>query len=393
MSDLHDPEVRPLWQAIRDRFVVTGDLMTIKSVTVPLSAAGLARINGWLARAGPRKTRLTITNNRVSVPVHRVLAALGPTVDLASILRDTVGMPEVVQPRRRIAAMKSDFWSYAQAALPDTPHLLQHLRAGGLSETLADERLRLINALARARQILPLDRPVPLPRMSYYCSRDPHYFDLNPPGLGPKLVLLAAEILGEPVTPVAPNERFALLVRAGVYPDRLSTTVLTLNITAIGDGPVDDALRAAAACRRPLHLSLYDLTVYSPRISNKAPITVVENPSVVEEALTRGYQRPLACTSGALSAVDHQFLTQLASDRVPIHYSGDCDPAGSLIAEVVRARFGAKIIMPTGGKLAVNASDVVVYQEDEAYLDLLLGPDPSDPFGTSLSSCGTLPEG
>lgn len=393
MSDLHDPEVRPLWQAVKDRLVTTGDLAAIKSVRVALSTAGLARINGWLAHAPgttrrTRRPRLVSRDGWVSVPVDRIRETLGPTIDLADILRDTVGMPDVLQPNRRLAAMKTDVWSYAQSVLPDAPQLLQHLRSGGLSETSVEDRRRLINALARAHSLIPLQRPVPLPRLSLYCAGDPHYFDLNPPGQGSKLVMLVAELTGQPTTAATtPNNRFALLARAGIYPDRVSATVIGLNLAATGDGPVDEAIQAATASRRPLHISLYDLTVHRPRISLAQPILVVENPSVIEEALIRGYRGPLACTSGALSAVDHEFLQQLADDGVPIHYSGDHDHAGVFIAELVRTRFGAHIITPARAQLDGEPSTTPVYQEDSHYLDLLLGPDQSDPLPGVARGC------
>ncbi|SCL36207.1 DUF2399 domain-containing protein [Micromonospora aurantiaca (nom. illeg.)] len=394
MSDLHDPEVRPLWQAVKDRLVITGDLTAIKSVRVALSTAGLARINGWLAHAPgttrrTRRPRLVSRDGWVSVPVDRIREALGPAIDLADILRDTVGMPDVLQPNRRLAAMKTDVWAYAQSVLPDAPQLLQHLRSGGLSETSVEDRRRLINALARAHSLIPLQRPVPLPRLSLYCAGDPHYFDLNPPGQGSKLVMLVAELTGQPTAATTPNNRFALLARAGIYPDRVSATVIVLNLAATGDGPVDEAIRAAAASRRPLHISLYDLTVHRPRISLAQPILVVENPSVIEEALIRGYHGPLVCTSGALSAVDHEFLQQLADDGVPIHYSGDQDAAGVYIAKLVRTRFGAHIITPARGQPDGEKSDAPVYQESAPYLELLLGPDPSDPLH-SVSEGGCL---
>ncbi|MEJ3741828.1 DUF2399 domain-containing protein [Actinomycetes bacterium KLBMP 9797] len=370
--------------------MTTGDLAAIKSVRVALSTAGLARINGWLAHAPSanrrtRRHRLVSRDGWVSVPIDRILEALGPTIDLADILRDTVGIPDVLQPNRRLAAMKTDVWSYAQSVLPDAPQLLQHLRSGGLSETSVEDRRRLINALARAHPLIPLQRPVPLPRLSLYCAGDPHFFDLNPPGQGSKLVMLVAELIGQPPTAAAaPNNRFTLLARAGIYPDRVSATVIGLNLAATGDSPVDEAIRAATACRRPLHISLYDLTVHRPHISPAAPVLVVENPSVIEEALIRGYPGPLACTSGALSAVDHEFLQQMADDGVPIHYSGDHDPAGVYIAELVRTRFGAHIITPACGQLDGERSDAPVYQESAPYLELLLGPDPSDPLDPAV---------
>ncbi|MCM3920123.1 DUF2399 domain-containing protein [Frankia sp. AiPs1] len=392
MSDLHDPEVRPLWEAIRDRWVATGDLTAIKSVRVTLSGTGLARINGWLAYApsttrGTRRPRLTARDGRVTVPIDRVLEALGPTIELADILQTTVGIPEVLQPNRRLAAMKADVWAYAHSVLPGAPQLLAYLRAGGLSENSVEDRRRLIDALARAHTLLPLDRPVPLPRLSLYCAGDPHYFDLNPPGQGAKLVMLVAELTGQPLsTAIAPNSRAALLARCGIHVDRISSTVIGFNLVATGDGPIDDAIRAATASRRPLHLSLYDLIMHRPHISPARPVLVVENPSVIEEAIIRGCQEPLACTSGSLAAVDHEFLQYLADDGVPILYSGDQDSSGENISELVRTRFGARVLKPVPAQFGGGVTETPVYQENASFLDLLLGPDSSDPLGPMVTS-------
>ncbi|MEV8509718.1 DUF2399 domain-containing protein [Actinoplanes sp. NPDC051475] len=382
MSDLHNPQVIPLWQAIKDRYIETGDLSAIKTVRVRLTTAGLALINAWLAHS--RAPRLIARDGWARVPVERLLHALGPTADLTTILRDTVGLPDITQPRRRLAAMKSDFWTYAQTVLPETPRLLQHLRAGGLSEPAKEERQRLIDALARAHDLIPLQRPIPLPRLSFYCAADPHYFDLNAPGHGAKLVMLAAELQGEePVKARSPHERVALLSRCGIYPDRISSTVITLHLDAAGDGPVDQALQHATATSRPVHLTLYDLTMFPPRFCDSGPVLVVENPSVVEEALIRRYPGPIACTSGSLSAVDHQFLQMLAHSGVNIRYSGDHDPAGLVIAEAVRTRYGADIV-DASHLLPPDAtvSNAVLYQEDHEYLAMLVGLDPSDPLAT-----------
>ncbi|MDQ0577925.1 hypothetical protein QF030_000103 [Streptomyces rishiriensis] len=71
---------------------------------------------------------------------------------------------------------------------------------------------------------------------------------------------------------------------------------------------------------------------------------MVENPSILEEALARASTLPLACTSGQLRAVDHA-LFQLAVDQgVPLHYAGDLDNAGLQIAATVHQLYGAELV-------------------------------------------------
>jgi uncharacterized protein (TIGR02679 family) len=379
MSDLNDPQLLPLWQAIKNRLIVTGDLTKIRTVRVELSTAGLARLNGWFAQS--RAARLSASNGWVRIPLDKLSAALGPDTDLLTVLRSTVGLPDVVQPRRRLQTMRDDFWTSAELRLPKTPALVQHLRLGGLTDTTLEQRGRLIDALARAHNVLPLRRPVPLPRLAYHCARDPHYFDFNHPGNGSKLVLLAAELLGEkPTAARTPLERFHLLTRCGIVPDRISSTAIVLNIDAVGHSQIDDVVRQARAAARPLHLSLHDLTMNPPTFSAAEPVRVVENPSVLEEALIRRYRGPLACTSGTLSAVDHCFLQRLVDDGVPIVYSGDEDSSGRLIARAVHNLYGAEPLIVDSLPESCSAPESLIYQEDHRILDALLGVDSSDPL-------------
>jgi hypothetical protein len=57
------------------------------------------------------------------------------------------------------------------------------------------------------------------------------------------------------------------------------------------------------------------------------------------------------------------------------------DPAGRLIAETVRTRYGASILQAPPGVSDGSPEDCVIYQEDHRYLDVLLGADSSDPIG------------
>ena len=379
MSDLNDPHLLPLWNAIKSRLIDTGDLTKIRSVRVELSIAGLARLNGWFAQS--RAARLSASNGSVRVPLDKLAAALGPGTDLHAVLQDTVGLPDVVRPRLRLRTMKADFWTSAERRLPKTPALVHYLRSGGLTDTTLEQRGRLINALARAHDVLPLQRSVPLPRLAYYCAKDPHYFDFKNPGNGSKIVLLAAEILGaNPVVARTPLERFHLLTRCGIVPDRISSTVIVLGIDAVGQGQIDDVVRQARAVPRPLHLSLHDLIMNPPTFSNAETVHVVENPSVLEEAIIRRYRGPLACTSGTLSAVDHCFLQKLVDDRVPIVYSGDDDDTGRGIARTVYNRYGADPLIVGNSFDSVSANDSPIYQEDHRILDALLGVDSNDPL-------------
>ncbi|WP_044574895.1 DUF2399 domain-containing protein [Saccharopolyspora spinosa] len=424
-DDLTDPDIAPLWKAIAERLAQGHDPACIQQVTPRLSRAGRAMLISWLThttqKARRRKIRLHTRDNRTIVPVPALLQALRVTPhDLPLLVKQaTGGYPDLAGQRRNAALLRDDIWAHATALLADTPRLLARLRAAGVSDDKADELRKLIDALGRARHLLPLPRPVPLARLSLACAGNPHYFDLDDTRNGAKLVLLAADLLEVPL-PDTPAADRAALARVGVIADRLSQTVLTFNINATGNGPTDRALRLAQIDRRPVHVTLHDLIAYPPTFSTAAWL-VVENTSVVEEAFTRGVMCPIVCTAGTLTAVDHVLLGLARDQQVMMRYSGDLDHAGITIADTVRNRYGAQpwhmdaetlhtathsgpltnqppavpelngpslVPLPpetpsTTDPQSIASADRprwVVFQEHPVVLDRLLGPDPDDPF-------------
>ncbi|MGP9017690.1 DUF2399 domain-containing protein [Streptomyces sp. BR1] len=287
---------------------------------------------------------------------------------------------------------------------------MARLRAGGVVDDKADQLRRLIDALARVRAVLPLSRPATLARLSHNCAGNPHHFDLNDAGQGARLVLLVADLLDAPL-PDTPAAERALLARVGIVAGSQSQTVLLLNVNADGDGPTDQALRLAHEDQRPVHLTFHDLTAHPPTLSRTQPWLVVENPSVIHEALMRGITTPIVCTSGTLTAIDHALLALAHTSGVPMEYSGDIDTGGRHIAEAVLRRYevpsremdektrnaavgagtlyeGPFAVPPlpapeaaaTGSGTGTGFSGSAIFQEHPIVLDRLLGPDPADPL-------------
>ncbi|MFJ8676377.1 TIGR02679 domain-containing protein [Streptomyces sp. NPDC093589] len=336
--------------------------------------------------------------------------------ELREVVEQSVGeIPSLAEDRRRAAQLRTDIWAYASMVLPDTPRLTARLQARGVVDDRAGELRWLIDALARVRAKLPLSRPATLARLSLNCAGDPHYFDLNDAGQGARLVLLAADLLGAD-TPDTPAAERAVLARVGIVADSLSQTVLVLNVNATGSGPTDRILRLAYEDQRAAHLTLHDLTLDPPALDGSEQWLVVENPSVVHEALMRGVRSPIVCTSGTLTAVDHVLLNLARASGVRMAYSGDLDTGGRNIASAVFRRYGvpsrdmdeeARGAVLVGGALAEGPSPVptldgpsytqasgglesgnrtkevtgpVIFQEHPILLDRLLGPDPRDPL-------------
>lgn len=419
-GDLADSDLRPLWQAISVRLAQGDDAGSIQTVRAELSRAGRAMLTGWLSRApqvSRRTVSLRIEEGVTVIPVQRVLRALTMTPDeLREVVEQNVGkIPPLAEDRRRAAQLREDIWAYTATVLPDTPRLTARLQARGVVDDRAGELRRLIDALARVRAKLPLSRPATLARLSLNCAGDPHYFDLNDAGQGARLVLLAADMLGANI-PDTPAAERALLARVGIVADSLSQTVLVLNLNATGNGPTDRSLRLAHEDQRPTHLTLHDLTLHPPILDRAEPWLVVENPSVIHEALMRGVRSPIVCTSGTLTAVDHVLLSLARTRGIPMEYSGDIDTGGRNIASAAHRRYDVpsremdsdtrRAVLAAGalsegpppvptlagpsytpladdrdrGAARADDSEPVIFQEHPTVLDRLLGPDPEDPL-------------
>ncbi|MFI9191154.1 DUF2399 domain-containing protein [Streptomyces californicus] len=414
-SDLHDPDIRPLWQSLADRLAQGDAPETIKTITVPLTRPARARIAGWLAHTTPpgRRRPLRTGDNGTTIPVPRLLTALGHTHHDLRNLIEAAGLhiPDTASTRTVARRLRTEIDSHAAHALPDAPLLNERLRSYGISEDTLEERRFLIDALARAHAVLPLPRRLSLARLAHHCAADPHYFDLNGNGRGALLVLLARDLLNaeQPDTPAGDR---GLLARLGIVADRLSQTVLLFNVQATGDGPSDRALNLAYKDRRPAHLTLHDLTAHPPTLQAGQRLLVVENVSLIDEALERGVTRPLACTRGTLSAVDHTLLALARDAGLALEYAGDHDPWGHAIAATVHDRYRATLVamddaahrsaadsepdwsrLPRAGRETNDHEpprdrsgvEGRIYQENSAIIDMLLGASRSDPLRPDTS--------
>lgn len=425
-GDLADPDILPLWSALALRFAQGVDPASVKTIRIRLEPSGRAKVAGWLGQAHRGGLRPD-SDGYIRVSVPQLLTALGMSAtQLYAVVDEIVGVGRDALELREVERERAQLWRYAAHILPDNPRLVAQLRAVGVSRESMGRTRRLLEALARARCLAPLARPVHLARLAQTCAGDPHYFDLNDGGQGARLVQLAVEILQCPA-PTTPLEERQALAGIGVLAERLSHTVIAMNINAVGDGPTDRAIRLAKADRRVLNLNLRDLTEFAPQFVPGERWLVVENPSVVEEAIIRAPERAVVCTSGAFTAVDHALLALAQEHGVALVYSGDLDVGGAFAARTA-ARYGASIQLMdqatahaardagplTGSPASVpvlpgpsivatsgqpSADGWTVFQEHPLMLDLLLGDDPSDPLdprriagGAQPRSCGTTPE-
>lgn len=365
---IDDPVFAPLWIAVHERLSRGEEPEEIATLRVrDLSPAAIAELRGWLDTTTRRRrgrSAVVVNASITTIPLRELLTILDvPVQRLFTLAERAAGRPVVNRAvlRKNAAGLRQDLWAYAAEQLPALPGLVARMRSAGLREDDEVPVRRLITILAEVVAKLPARPPISLPKLAYDCAGDPHYFDLDEPN-GGRLVLAVAELIGR--SPVKrPDHVRALLAEMGIIADRLSATVLLHNVRVIGDGVIDRRLRDATA---PVALTLLDLVEYPPSFAPQT-LTVVENPSVLEEALVRGARLPLASTSGHLRGVDHALL-QLATDQgVVLRYAGDLDPDGCQIAAQVVEYYGAQLIA-----MDLDTPERIVFQEHDAILDLVL---------------------
>ncbi|WP_425296974.1 TIGR02679 domain-containing protein [Nocardia abscessus] len=131
-------------------------------------------------------------------------------------------------------------------ALAVVPRLARRICASGVSETdieaIALQSRQLKSALDKIETLRRSGAaPLTLAKLAHDCAGDPHAFDLDTL-TGDRLVEAVAELLAEPDL-TRPDTVRALLARASILADRLSSAVLVPNLHASGNGVVDRRLR------------------------------------------------------------------------------------------------------------------------------------------------------
>ena len=236
------------------------------------------------------------------------------------------------------------------------------LGRAGVPETVADlaVRRRWLTAddagVAQAAAIATLvvhiaaDGATLLAEVANLLFDDPHALDRSTDlGRTAVRVLAAAQAWHAAVDPagVAAAADDALVaarwretwLRAGVACDRVSSTVLVLNLPLTGEAPAAALTGAAFGVGEPVWLTGRSLAgKWAPDAAVKV-VRVCENPSVIEKAADElgADCPPLVCTYGRPSTAAHALLQGLADARVRLLVSADRDTTGDQIAAEVLA--------------------------------------------------------
>jgi uncharacterized protein (TIGR02679 family) len=316
---------------------------------------------------------------------------------LASVLR--LGSPEEVRylieeirgpiPDRRAArlcerAAREALWAWLgleAAALrlgndpTGLPLWVDNQRAAGARGGAGVHRKRLETAL-RALRALPADG-ISLAALANDCAGDPH--PLDPGRTVSAMVLDAISAAFCQSSPTDAEGSRSVWEMAGVVPDPHSSTVLALGLPGGPGSPLGQWLAEAALARQPVVLSLANLRKWPVPALPPGSLYVVENPSLIAEALRAGTCAPLVCSSGRPTVATVTLLRQLGAKGAVMYQHADFDPAGLSIT----------------AWLAARAATVPWHMDSSDYLDAapvttaeptITGPVPSTPWDTSLRS-------
>ena len=297
--------------------------------------------------------------------VEAALAALGVGDNLGEALARLGHPPSSDASARRAARARS---ASARAALEravepwDEPWAVEWaggvVRAGllgGLSggevESLATDVRRLLDRLddlELRRTIGRGDRKAvdPAPCASPSGSRSSHR-PLEPVGVS--RTELAAELFGsshalDQGTKLASFVSRALRYRlgvgldgrklweaSGIQADRVSAPALTWAVPATGGSALDEAIRASARGRLPLHISLLAILRHPVEVPAGTPVLVVENPRLVEAAAERGLGCCVVAANGNPATAVTTLVGQMQQSGARVWYHGDFDAAGIAI--------------------------------------------------------------
>ncbi len=331
------PELAPLWAELRHRFE-QGPVTTIRLRN--LTTAQQHALADLLGQA-------RLPGSDPVIPRRRLDEALRPVGLDSRRVVEAISGPLIDRPTQRAAARqrRDELWEWLAAhpvvaAQPALTAWVASVRAtgliGGSVERTWDRLGRVLTVLAA----LPADGQS-RPAFAGKVCGDEHALDDGTPLAGMVLRAIAAQ-RGEPA-PEGAEQRRRLWESVGVACDALSTAVLVAGLHLAGDDPLATTLRRWAETGHAAWVTLAHLRA----APNPQPVVklarVVENPSVVTEALARLGPAcpPLICVLGWPNTAAIRLLRRLAEAGCALAYHGDLDGEGVRIAAYVMAKTAA----------------------------------------------------
>lgn len=323
---LADPELEPVWDAVRGRLERRGTDDRGRIRLSSLSTRGRFLLGAMLGR--PAAATLDLG------ALEDALVALGVAESLPAAL-EGLGHPvsgdAAARRARRAAARGARAAALEEASSwPEdwAPAWADDVARSGLLAGLDAEGARALGR--RVRAVLDqLTGPSQGPRG---CSRT----ELAAVALGSAHALDRGTRTARAVTRALAlrhpgNDGKTAWTVAGVQPDLVSATVLCWNLRPVAGSGLATILGEASTLGVPLHLTQYGLRRHPVEVAHGADVLAVENPRVVEAAAEARSPLCVVALNGNASAAGRLLLDQLLGSGSRVRYHGDFDAAGLAI--------------------------------------------------------------
>lgn len=332
------PRLAPLWSAAHRRLEETGG--RVAGVAVHLRALTDDERGAIDRLLGVRSRGQTV---RVDLEKLDALMQERVGLSLAAVVTSIVG-PLRDRPGERAAVSEAEeaLWSglLGHPLLRRRPGLevwLLGLRRGGSWRRIDSPESTLADALAVLDR-LPQAARRGRSNLAVRVLGDAHGLDDTTP-VG-RLVLSALAALDGTPTPLRAADRRRLWADQGVISDETSSTVLTLGLRPVIEGPLTEAAVLWASAGVPLPIPLAAVQSERWRVPAGTAVWVCENPSVLAAAAGTG--ATVVCVEGRPSVAANLLLSSLAGGRARLRYHGDFGAGGISIANAIIGGIGAE---------------------------------------------------
>ncbi|HLQ72028.1 MAG TPA: TIGR02679 domain-containing protein [Bacillota bacterium] len=228
-------------------------------------------------------------------------------------------------------------------------HLLERTRDSGWIYRLVEmdyktfEEWALI--LARSWTSLP-NKPERLPLFAQRITGNPHAFDVNEDGGKLLLHLLAVDMRKDSESvvsmPTGTEGINYLLAKYDLYRDDVLNFVTCAGLLAEVDnnGGVHPVWLAASDMNTVLNMPLREITTLKRIYPHKGShVWLVENAGVCSAILDEVPSVPIISTNGQFKLAALQVMDRLVKEDCVLHYAGDFDPEGLLMAQRLLGRY------------------------------------------------------
>ncbi|GAB6549313.1 TIGR02679 domain-containing protein [Bacillus cereus] len=245
---------------------------------------------------------------------------------------------------------------HIQGKSPDTRWIWSLYRQN--KEELHEKMVIVSQAFASLPEKNELER---LPFFSQRVTGNPHYFEQHE--LGGKLLLhrmyVDQLIIGnaEAIMPKSAEDLNGVLSEYGIIRDDLWNFVTCQGLIAATQYDVHPVWQAAVQTKTVMNVPMKELAKVNriwPNVGMN--VWVVENSSVCSTIMDAVPNAAIVCTHGQLRTASWRLLDFLVQSNCTLHYSGDLDPEGILIADKLMKRYKEKVVLWRMNKEAYEMS-------------------------------------